>query len=54
MFATFSQEYNPAPLRRRVHTPVEQLQPFKQGRILDLREAGWTYGRIAAHVEHNV
>ena len=39
--------------RRRVHTPVE-LQPFERGRIVGLREAGWSYRRIAAHVGHNV
>ena len=40
--------------RRRVFTPVEQLQPFERGRIVDLWEAGWTYRRITAHVGHNV
>ena len=35
-------------------TSVEQLQPFERGRIVCLREAGWTYQRIAAHVGHNV
>ena len=40
--------------RRRVHTPVEQLQPFERGRTVALREARWTYRRIAAHVVHNV
>ena len=40
--------------RRRVLTPVEQLQSFELGRIVGLQEAGWTYGRIAAHVGHNV
>ena len=39
---------------RRVRTPVEQLQPFELGRIVDLREAGWTYRRIVAHVGHNI
>ena len=48
MFATFTLGYNHA--RRRVRTPVEQFQPFEQGRILGLREAGWTYRRSAAHV----
>ena len=33
---------------RRVCTPVEQLQSFEWGRIVNLREAGWTYRRIAA------
>ena len=37
---------------RRVRTPVEQLQPFERGRIVDLRKAGWTYRRIAAYVVH--
>ena len=41
-------------LRRRIRTPVEQLQPFERGRIVRLREAGWTYRRIAAHVGYNV
>ena len=39
---------------RRVPTPVEQLKPFERGRIVGLREAGWTYRRIVAHVGHNV
>ena len=39
---------------RRVRTPVEQLQPFERGHIVGLREDGWTYRRIAAHVGHNV
>ena len=38
---------------RRVRTPVEQLQPFKWGRIVGLREAEWAYRRIAAHVGHS-
>ena len=38
--------------RRRVRTPVEQLQPFERGRIVGLREAGWTYRRIVVHVGH--
>ena len=33
---------------------VVAIQPFERGRIEDLREAGWTYLWIAAHVEHNV
>ena len=40
--------------RRHVCTPVEQLQPFEWGHIVDLREAGWTYRQIAAHVGHSV
>ena len=40
--------------RRRLRTPVEELQLFEWGRIISLREAGWTYRRIAAHVGHNV
>ena len=40
--------------RRRGRTPVEQLQPFERGRIVGLREAGWTYRRIAVHLGHNV
>ena len=39
--------------RRRVHTPVERQQ-FERGRIVGLREPGWIYERIAAHVGHNV
>ena len=39
---------------RWVYTPVEQLQPFEQGRNTGPWEAGWTYQRIAAHVGHNV
>ena len=41
-------------LLRRVCTPVIQLQPFARGHIVGLREAGWTYRRIAAHVGHNL
>ena len=40
--------------RRRVRNPVEQLQPFEWGRIVDLRQAGWTYRQITSHVGHNV
>ena len=40
-------------ISRRVRTPV-QVQPFERSRIVSLREAGWTYQRIAAHVRHNV
>ena len=40
--------------RRQERIPIEQLQPFERGRILCLRETGWTYQRIAAHVGHNV
>ena len=50
VFATFT-EGTTMP-GRRVCTPVEQLQPFKQGRIIGLGEAGWTYGCIAAHIGH--
>ena len=32
--------------RRRVRTPVQQLQPFERYRIEGLREAGWKYRRI--------
>ena len=39
---------------RRVCTPVKQPQPFDQGRIVGLQEAGWTYQWIAAHVGHIV
>ena len=39
---------------RRARTPIEQLQPFEQSRIVGLREVGWTYRRIAAHVGHNL
>ena len=41
-------------LRRRVRTRVEQYQLFERGRIVGLRQAGWTYRRIVAHVGHNV
>ena len=41
-------------LRRRIRTPVERLQSFEQDRIVGLREAGWTFRRIAAHVVHIV
>ena len=41
-------------LLRRVNTPVKQIKPFARGRIVGLREAGWTYRRIAAHVGQNV
>ena len=34
--------------------PVVAIRPFERGRIVSLREAGWTYRRIAAHVAHNV
>ena len=40
--------------RRRVCTPAEEFQTFERGRIVGLREAGWTYRRIAARVGHNV
>ena len=40
--------------RRRVRTHVEQFQSFERGRIVGLRETGWTYGRIIAHDGHNV
>ena len=40
--------------RRRVCTPIEQLQPFERGRIVGLRGAGWTYRWIAAHVGHTL
>ena len=40
--------------RRRVRTPIEQLQPFERGHIVGLLEAGRTYRRIAAYVGHNV
>ena len=40
--------------RRRVCSHVEHFQPFNRGRIVDLREAGWTYRRITAHVRNNV
>ena len=46
--------YEPTMPRRRVRTPVEQLQPLERGCIVGLREDGWTYRQIAAHVEHNV
>ena len=39
---------------RRVRTPVEQLHPFERDCIVGLREAGWTYQWIVAHVGHNV
>ena len=34
--------------------PVVAIRPFERGRIVDLREAGWTYRRIATHFRHNV
>ena len=52
MFATSTVGYNDA--HRRVCTPVEQFQSFERGRTVGLREAGWTYRRIVAHVGHNV
>ena len=33
---------------------VVAVQPFERGRIVGQQEAGWTYPRIAAHIEHNV
>ena len=30
--------------------PVVAIRPFEQGHIVGLREAGWTYQRIAAHL----
>ena len=39
--------------RRRLKYSYEQLQ-FGRGRFIGLREARWTYRRIAAHVGHNV
>ena len=38
---------------RRVRTPVEHLQLFERVRMVGLREAGWIYRRIAAHVGYN-
>ena len=46
--------YKHAPPTSSLCTPVEQLQPFERGRIVGMREVGWTYRRIAAHVGHNV
>ena len=40
--------------RRRVRSPVEQLQPFERGRTVTLQERGWTYRQIAVHVGHSV
>ena len=51
MFAPFTLGYNHAPTTS-TYSCV-QLQPFERGRILGLREAGWTYRRIATHVGHN-
>ena len=53
MFATFTLGHRATPTST-VRTPVEQLQPFERGCIVDLREAGWTYRRIATHVGHSV
>ena len=39
---------------RQVRTPVEQLQPFEWGRILDLHETCWMCWRIALHSMSNV
>ena len=39
--------------RRRVRTPVEQLQPHEPGRIVGMWEARRTYCRIAAHIGNN-
>ena len=39
---------------RQVCTPVEQLQSFERGHIVDLWEAGMTYRWIATHVGHIV
>ena len=54
MFAPSTLGYNHAPPTSSLRTPVEQLQTFERGRIVGLREAGWTYRRIAAHVGRNV
>ena len=35
---------------RRVRALVEQLQRFERGRFVGVREAGWTYRRISAHL----
>ena len=48
----YSKGYNHAPPMSM--TPVEQFQPFEQGCIIGLRETGWIYRWIAAHVGHNV
>ena len=40
--------------RRRILTPVEQLQPFGRSCTEGLWEAKWTYRRISANVGHNV
>ena len=45
VFATFTLGYNHTPPMS-THTPVEQLQPFERGRIVDLREAGWHIDRL--------
>ena len=39
---------------QRVRSPVEHLQSFDRSCIRDLREAGWTYPQVAAHIGHNV
>ena len=39
---------------RRVHTPVEQLQPFERCRIVGQPQVGWTNRRTATHVGYNV
>ena len=54
VFETFTLGYSHAPLTSTYTVPVEQLQPFEQGCIVGMEEAGWTYWWIAAHVGHNV
>ena len=34
--------------------PVAAIRSFERARIVGLREAGWTYRRIAARVGHNI
>lgn len=40
--------------RQRVREPFVQLTEFERGRIVGMREAGWTYRRIAQHMGREV
>jgi hypothetical protein len=39
--------------RRRTRSSFTHLDAFERGRIVGLREAGWSYRRIAAHIGHD-
>ena len=39
--------------RRRIRQRYEQVEQFERGRIVGLREAGWSYRQIARHLERS-